>query len=201
MTTAFDEAMFNSMPPTRRGGSAYARYLDALRQVGDVTLLTDPDDAGWALAAAQLEGVLDLLRTSAAEPEEGPAGRRPDLPGRGHPLLPAFRVVEIDETRAVAVGTFSTLFTGFRAVHGGMLSVVLDEVFGLNVAVASGKTTRTAFLNVDFRSLTPVGEELRIETEIERHERRKYFMRGRVLAGDRLCADAECLAVVVRGQD
>jgi acyl-coenzyme A thioesterase PaaI-like protein len=99
------------------------------------------------------------------------------------------------------VSSFSALLTGWRAVHGGMLSMVLDEIFGLTVAVATGKGTRTAFLNVDFPSLTPVDEELRIETQIERHEGRKYFMRGRVLAGDRLCAEAECLAVVLRGQD
>lgn len=188
------------MPPTDRGGAAYARYLDALRRVCDLTLHTDPEDEGWDAAAVRLEEIALILDAASAEPETGPAGRRPDLPGRGHPLLPSFRMLEMSETHAVAAGEFSPFFTGWRAVHGGMLAVVLDEIFGLTVAVASGAVTRTAFLNVDFRSLTPVGEQLRIETEIERHEGRKYFMRGRVLAGDRLCADAECLAVVLRDQ-
>jgi acyl-coenzyme A thioesterase PaaI-like protein len=199
-TSAFDEAMFNSMPPTDRGGAAFARYLDALRRVGDATIDADPEEEGWDAAAARLEEVATRLEAARAEPEVGPVGRRPDLPGRGHPLLPAFRIVEVGATSAVAIGEFSPFYTGWRAVHGGMLSVVLDEIFGLTVAIASGAVTRTAFLDVDFRSLTPVGEELRIETEIERQEGRKWFMRGRVLAGERLCADAECLAVVLRDQ-
>jgi hypothetical protein len=96
MTTAFDEAMFNSMPPTQKGGAAFARFLDALRRVGDVTLMTDPDDDEWTEAAAQLERVAELLEFSAVEPEVSPAGRRPDLPGPGHPLLPAFRMIDRD---------------------------------------------------------------------------------------------------------
>jgi acyl-coenzyme A thioesterase PaaI-like protein len=191
-------AMFLAIPPTDRGGAAYARYLESLRRVGDLTMLSDPDEAGYEAAADRLDEVAALLESAAAEPEAGPAGRRPDLAGRGHPLLPGFRIVEADATHAVALGEFSPLFTGWRAVHGGMIPVVLDEVFGLMISYAAGEVTRTAYLNVDFRSLTPVGEPLRIETEISRHEGRKFFMKGRVLAGERLCAEADCLAVVVR---
>jgi acyl-coenzyme A thioesterase PaaI-like protein len=191
-------AMFLAIPPTDQGGAGYVRYLDALRRVGDLTMLSDLDESGYDAAADRLDEVAARLEAAAAPAEAGPAGRRPDLPGRGHPLLPGFRITEVDETHAVALGTFSPLFTGWRAVHGGMIPVVLDEVYGLMIAVAAGEITRTAYLNVDFRSLTPVDEELRIEVELDRREGRKIFLRGRVLAGERLCAESDCLAVVVR---
>ncbi|WP_235735286.1 PaaI family thioesterase [Nocardioides alcanivorans] len=56
---------------------------------------------------------------------------------------------------------------------------------------------RTAYLKVDYRSLTPVGRTLRARVWVDRIEGRKLFARGTLHDGDRLCAEMDGLFIEV----
>jgi hypothetical protein len=55
--------------------------------------------------------------------------------------------------------------------------------------------SRTAFLNLDYRSITPIEEELRVTAWFEAEQGRKRFLRGTLHHGDTLCAEAHGLFV------
>ena len=82
------------------------------------------------------------------------------------------------------------------AVHGGMIALVFDELLGCLGAMREvGGFTGT--LTIRYRSLTPIGEKIRMRAWIDRVEGRKTFIRGSFHRGEpgsgeeRLCAEAE----------
>jgi acyl-coenzyme A thioesterase PaaI-like protein len=118
------------------------------------------------------------------------------LPGRGHPLLPPV-VRRRTDTGVVGVVTFTDAHLGAgQAVHGGQVGLLFDEVLGGVAATAA--VSRTVSITVHFRSLTPIGIELTIEGWVERVDGRKVFVGGRLLDGERICAEAEGIFVAVR---
>ena len=98
--------------------------------------------------------------------------------------------------RVVGTVTYTDAHAGAgEAVHGGQVTLLFDDLLG-GVAGAVA-TSRTAYLNVDYRSLTPIGVELRVEGWVDRVEDRKIYVRGHLLDGGRVCAEAEGLFVAV----
>jgi len=76
------------------------------------------------------------------------------------------------------------------AVHGGIIALVFDELLGSLGAMRDiGGFTGT--LTIRYRSLTPIGEKIRMRSWIERREGRKTFVSGTMHVGERLCAEAE----------
>ena len=117
------------------------------------------------------------------------------LPGRGHPLLPPV-VRCADPGRVIGTVTYTSVHAGAgEAVHGGQVMLLFDEVLG-GVAGAEA-ASRTASLTVDYRSLTPMGTELTVEGWVDRVDGRKINVSGRLLDGDRVCAEAHGLFVAV----
>jgi acyl-coenzyme A thioesterase PaaI-like protein len=118
-----------------------------------------------------------------------------ELPGRGHPLMPPLLRRE-EDGRTVGTVTYTDAHAGAgEAVHGGQITLLFDDLLG---GIASEVArSRTAYLNVDYRSLTPMGVSLRVEGWVDRVEDRKIFTRGRLLDGERVCAEAEGLFVAV----
>ena len=57
---------------------------------------------------------------------------------------------------------------------------------------------RTAYLTVNYRAITPIEVELRLEASVDRTEGRKTWATGRLYDGERLVADAEGLFVKLR---
>jgi acyl-coenzyme A thioesterase PaaI-like protein len=118
------------------------------------------------------------------------------LPGRGHPLLPPVIRREADDARTMGTVTFTNAHAGAGdAVHGGHVTLLFDEILG-GVA-GSAAASRTASLTVNYRSLTPLAVELTVEGWVDRVEGRKIYVRGRLLEGVRVCAEAEALFVAV----
>jgi hypothetical protein len=58
--------------------------------------------------------------------------------------------------------------------------------------------SRTAFLHVNYRTITPIETRLSIEAHFESEEGRKRILRGVIRDGDTVCADAEGLFVALR---
>lgn len=118
------------------------------------------------------------------------------LMGRANPLAPPLRL-QIEDDRVVGTATFDSAYEGPPGcVHGGLVAAAFDEVLGL-AQMHAGQPGMTARLIVNYRSPTPLHEELRLEGRVARVEGRKTFCTGEIHAGDRLCAEAEGLFVAL----
>jgi acyl-coenzyme A thioesterase PaaI-like protein len=110
--------------------------------------------------------------------------------GRCNPIAPPveFRV----EGREIhAEHAFDAPYNGPPAsVHGGVIAAVFDELLGSNGAMLEiGGFTGT--LTIRYRSLTPIGQPIRMRSWIDRQEGRKIFICGTMHFGDTLCSEAE----------
>jgi hypothetical protein len=122
-----------------------------------------------------------------------------DAPARGLPLVPPFVCDHVEElVRLSGRVTFSRYFLGGNAAaHGGSLPLLFDELCGRIAGVRDGRPCRTAYLKVDYRSITPIEAELQFDAWLERIEGRKVYVRGTLKDGDRLCAEADSLFVIL----
>lgn len=76
------------------------------------------------------------------------------------------------------------------------MAFIYDNVLG-RLASRARPRSRTAFLNVDYRSVTPVGVELTISARIDRIEGRKIWTTGEMRNGDVLLTEAQGLLLVL----
>jgi acyl-coenzyme A thioesterase PaaI-like protein len=180
------------------GGDEFAGFIVALRTLlDDVTAARAPVDV-WADAAQRVTQLDELLAAYRVPESEQIVGNRHDLPGRGQVLAPAVHVDEVDASHVAARVTFGRHFVGNGAVHGGALPLVFDEILGRLANTAGRSRSRTAYLRVNYRSLTPIDVELTLTGRFVREEGRKRFLVAELREGDRLCADAEGLFVALR---
>lgn len=88
--------------------------------------------------------------------------------------------------------TFGRYFLGGGgAVHGGAISLLFDEVLGRLASSGDRAPARTAYLHTDYRSITPIGEELAVRAWFVSEQGRKRILRATITHGDTLCAEAE----------
>ncbi|OMC11547.1 thioesterase [Mycolicibacter heraklionensis] len=155
----------------------FARFLATMRRLQDLAVSTDPDDATWEDAADRVETLVELLEKFPAPQAVAPAGRAPSLPGMGSLLLPPWRVSRFEPDGVSMTGSFSRFHVGGNfAVHGGVLPLLFDWMFGMVVHAANRPISRTAFLHVDYRKVTPIDTPLEAHARIERAEGRKAFI-------------------------
>jgi len=152
-------------------------------------------------AAAKITELLSEISALAAEyavPERDRFdGMRPDLPGRGNPLLPPYIVDSVEEGVTRGRVTFSRYHVGGNgAVHGGTHPLLFDDVLGHLTNAQFPTVARTAYLKVNYRAVTPIDVELRYEATLDRAEGRKRFASGRLFGPDgTLLADADALFI------
>ncbi|WP_406814685.1 PaaI family thioesterase [Mycobacterium sp. M23085] len=182
--------------PDVRGGSPDVRpvadapaelgpFVAALRRLQDLTVSTNPDPALWAAAAEHLETACALLDSHQVPETEAVAGRVLSLPGLAHPLMPPWMMTESGPDGVRMTGHFSTAHIGGnRAVHGGMIPLFYDWLFGMVVTTADIRPTRTAYLHVDFRSVTPIDQPLTAQGHITSVDGRKVFIDATMTAAD-----------------
>jgi acyl-coenzyme A thioesterase PaaI-like protein len=114
-------------------------------------------------------------------------------------LIPEFAVDRSSDHSVTGRVTFTPFHHGGGgAVHGGVIPMVFDQVLGRLTNVPGRGRARTAYLHVNYRQVTPIGTELRLDATIEREEGRKIFAGGRLRRGEELLADAEALFVRLR---
>lgn len=172
----------------------YAEVVDAFRDM----------HAALAASAPTLDlarSLTEQFRTAAAQltsqraDEKQRLARRPDPSGRGgHPSLIPYRVDSSDETSLSATVTFTDAHLGGNgAVHGGIIPLLFDDVLGIFVSTVAQPGSRTAFLKINYRKITPIGRPLRVTVTIDAIDGRKTWITGRLLDGDETLADAEAL--------
>jgi acyl-coenzyme A thioesterase PaaI-like protein len=162
-----------------------SRFIAAMRRLQDLTVSTKPQSAKWTTAAEQVENVCALLEDHQVAEGQAPAGRVIELPGLGHPLLPPWTVVDSGPDGVTMEGLFTRSHVGGNsAVHGGMIPLLYDWHFGMIVSTAGLSPSRTAYLHVDYRNITPADEPLTAHGGISEIDGRKAFVTATMTAAD-----------------
>jgi acyl-coenzyme A thioesterase PaaI-like protein len=158
---------------------ALGRFMAAVRRLQDIAVSANPDGSVWGDAAVLIEDVCRRLEEHSAPEGVAPAGRTTDLPGNGHPLMPPWQVVESRADEVTMRGHFTRFHVGGNgAVHGGVIPLFYDWHFGMVVSAAGRPDSRTAYLHVEYRRVTPTDEVLQSRAWIDRVDGRKLFVRA-----------------------
>jgi len=182
-------------------GPGFGRFVAAMRRLQDLAMSADPDDDVWDEAADRAAALADLLGPFEADEGRAPAGRSPALPGMGSLLLPPWTLTRYAPDGVEMTGYFSRFHVGGnRAVHGGVLPLLFDHTFGLVSHAAGRPISRTAFLHVDYRNVTPIEAPLLVRGRVTSAEGRKAFVSAELVdargPGETLLA--ECHGLMVR---
>lgn len=178
-------------------GPGFGRFVAAMRRLQDLAVSADPDDEVWDDAADRAEALLELLDPFAAEEGVAPAGRTPNLPGMGSLLLPPWKLTQYGPDGIAMTGHFSRFYVGGNsAVHGGVLPLLFDHMFGTISHAAGRPISRTAFLHVDYRKVTPIDVPLVARGRVTATEGRKAYVSAELVdAEEALLAEANGLMV------
>jgi acyl-coenzyme A thioesterase PaaI-like protein len=185
--------------PTGEEGRPFAELIAELRRVQTLANSVRPSRQVAEAVTGRLSEIAELLTPWVVPEQRALAGKRRDLPGRGHSLLLPFVVDEQEDSSITGRVIFDRFYLGGNgAAHGGTLPLLFDEVLGM-LGNSGGRTrARTAYLHVNYRAITPVDHELVLRAAIGREEDRKRFVTGTLHDGERLVADAEGLFVELR---
>jgi acyl-coenzyme A thioesterase PaaI-like protein len=192
-------AAFERRRARRPASDGFLDMIEALRRLQDDVTAAAPPAELVAEITHTLTTLSERLRPHAVPERDQVSGHQTDVPGRGQAMSPVITIDEADELTARGRVTFGRFYLGGNgAVHGGAIPLMFDELLG-RLANSGGRVpSRTAYLHVNFRNITPVGRELRLEGRFESEEGRKRFLAGELYDGDTLCADAEGLFVQLR---
>ncbi|OHT87935.1 PaaI family thioesterase [Mycobacteroides saopaulense] len=195
--TAHEGGGFNPPDPTLKGGPDYGRFIDALRTLQDRARAALPPDEVVTELANQLDAMNELLAPYEVSEWDSPSGRRTDLPLRGNILLVPMTIDSFDNGVLAGTATFGRYHLGRNgAVHGGCLGLLFDTIFGTgSMLLTDLRKLRTAYLNVNYRKITPIEKELQYDCTLQRVEGRKVFLTSRLLDGDDVLAEADALFV------
>ena len=197
-------------PSTSEGSGAFEqkrRLAAAMRLVIERLVASNAPEEELRRAAEQLERYAEHLRThprlghfqgyaeSANAGDVGAFFDQSPLIGLANPLAPPIRLSKTGERTAEGRVRFGSAYEGPPgSVHGGFVAAAFDEVLGFTQSLG-GSPGFTGTLVVRYRVPTPLHTELRFEGWIDRVEGRKTFASGRVLAGDRVCAESEAIFI------
>ena len=161
------------------------RFVAAMRQLQDLAVSADPGDDVWDDAADRVAALVELLGPFKADEGQAPAGRTPDLPGMGSLLLPPWILTRYAPEGVEMTGHFTRFHVGGNhAVHGGVLPLLFDHMFGMISHAAGRPISRTAFLHVDYRKITPIDEPLTVRGRVTSTEGRKAFVAAELVDND-----------------
>ncbi|AYM42599.1 MULTISPECIES: PaaI family thioesterase [Mycobacteroides] len=195
--TAHEGGGFNPPDPTLKGGPDYGRFIDALRTLQDRARAALPPDEVITNLANQLEAMNELLDPYEVSEWDSPSGRRTDLPLRGNILLVPMTIDSFDNGVLTGTATFGRYHLGRNgAVHGGCLGLLFDTIIGTGTMLLTDlRKLRTAYLNINYRKVTPIEKELQFDCTLDRVEGRKVYLTSRLLDGDDVLAEADALFV------
>ena len=166
-------------------GPGFGRFVAAMRRLQDLAVSADPEDGIWEDAADRAAALVELLGPFEADEGKAPAGRTPDLPGMGSLLLPPWTLTRYAPDGVEMTGYFTRFHVGGNhAVHGGVLPLLFDHMFGMISHAAGRPISRTAFLHVDYRKITPIDTPLAVRGRVTSTEGRKAFVSAELVDGD-----------------
>jgi acyl-coenzyme A thioesterase PaaI-like protein len=156
-----------------------------MRRLQDLSVSADPADDVWDDAADRAAALVGLLEPFQAAEGVAPAGRAPELPGMGSLLIPPWTLTRYAPDGVEMTGHFSRFHVGGNmAVHGGILPLLFDHTFGMIAHAAGRPISRTAFLHVDYRRITPIDVPLLVRGRVSSAEGRKAYVSAELVDGD-----------------
>lgn len=183
----------------RRAAPGWLDMVERLRLLQDAVAASTPPAGAVERVTALLAEAEALLEPHTADDDEQIYGRFLGVPGRGQALCPPLRLVEWSATELVGEVVFGAFHAGSNgAVHGGAVALFFDEAIGRLSDLGGRSRSRTAALNVNFRSVTPVGRPLVVRVTLAEESGRKRRLHGTLEDGERLCAEADGLFVALR---
>jgi acyl-coenzyme A thioesterase PaaI-like protein len=170
----------------------------ALRELQDVmTGAVAPSD-DVATATEHLRAATEILRPFEVRERDQVIGHR-GTPGRSQAMAPQLFIDSHDDQHVVGHVTFGRFYLGGNwAVHGGAIPLIFDEVLGRLANTGDRAMSRTAYLNVDYRAITPIGTVLGVRARFDSETGRKRFLSGEIVNGDVVCAEAHGLFVALK---
>jgi acyl-coenzyme A thioesterase PaaI-like protein len=161
----------------------FGRFVTAMRRAQDLAVAADAPD--WDAAADRVEELIAYLAPHEKPGGMAPAGRVASLPGAGSVLMPSWQVREFSP-EGVEVGVqFSRYHVGGNnAVHGGMVAMMFDVMCGIIIHSIGRPISRTAFLHVDYRNITPIDVPLTMRGWASKVEGRKTFVNAELRGPD-----------------
>lgn len=173
--------------------------ISNMRAFLDRLAMTRPGDALSAEMAQEVAALTRRLESAACPETDRICGRLHDMPGRAYLMLPPFVITAQDSHGLHGTVTFGTHFLGRNgAAHGGTVALLFDDILGRLVNAPGRGRSRTAYMHVDYRSITPVNTPLHFTVTIESEEGRKRILRGELFNGDTLCAEAHSLFIELK---
>jgi acyl-coenzyme A thioesterase PaaI-like protein len=178
--------------------ASYLGMIDALRVLQDrITGAAPSTELAAEVSRALTDLAVQLGEYAVDEPDQ--IADQVEVPGRAQGLVPMVHLDERDEQHAAGRVTFGRFYLGRNgAAHGGAIPLVFDDVLGRLSNTGGRPPSRTAYLHVNYRHITPVGRELQVTARFDREEGRKRFLSGELRDGGTLCADVEGLFVALR---
>ncbi|MCL2542168.1 MAG: PaaI family thioesterase [Nocardioidaceae bacterium] len=188
-----------------RQADLYGPFTQAIRDLVDAGLRTLVDGDDVRTAQAEIEAVTARLRK---EQIDGGFGVRYTPEGKGrawgnavmglrNAIAPPLTITIDADGRAVSDFHLGAAYEGPPGlVHGGMISMVLDQMLG-QAAGAGGRPGMTGTLTIVYRQGTPLGD-LRAEAWIDRSEGIKTWAKGHLIGPDGVTAEAEGIFVLPR---
>jgi hypothetical protein len=194
----------DAFPP----GPELARLVDALRRVTDLVVRPGAPPADIDAAAEHVEGAADRLEAS-TRPWRPSMLARPATDVTPHEFFPFSPMIgwysplaapmqcELRDGGVVGHATLGAAYEGPPGcVHGGVIAGLFDELLGVaNIAAGVGAMTGT--LTVVYRSPTPLYTDLHLEGRVRGIDGRKVNTSGTLSVGDRRCAEAEGIFILV----
>ena len=178
--------------------ASFPGMIDTLRVLQDRITSSVPSAELAAVVSRTLADLAIQLGAHAVDERAQIAGRM-GLPGRGQAMVPVIYLDEQDDQHAAGRVTFGRFYLGGNgAVHGGAIPLVFDDIMGRLANTGGRPPSRTAYLHVNYRSITPIDRELQLTARFGREEGRKRFLSGELRDGGTLCAEAEGLFVALR---
>ncbi|WP_069160594.1 PaaI family thioesterase [Nocardia altamirensis] len=200
--SAVDESRYErhgGFPKVSRAkiGQNFGPFVEAMRTLQDLAVSVDAPDDVFGDALAQAEQLIATLEPYRAPELQGPAGRAVELPGRGSLLLLPWRVLEAGPDGIAMTGEFRRFHLGGNgAAHGGVLPLLFDDLLGMIVHYAGRPISRTAYLHVNYRKITPLETPLTVRGRVDRIEGRKTFITAELVDEQgNVLADCEGLMV------
>jgi acyl-coenzyme A thioesterase PaaI-like protein len=179
--------------------TAFPAMVDALRELQDQLTGSNPPEQVAARIADTISALTRELAGYAVDERHQVAGHLVGVPGRGQCMVPVVEVTDFSDTHARGYVYFGRFYLGGNgAVHGGAIPLVFDELMGRLANTGGRPPSRTAYLHVNYRNITPIETRLAVEAQFDSEEGRKRRISATIRDGDTVCADADGLFVALR---
>jgi acyl-coenzyme A thioesterase PaaI-like protein len=159
---------------------------DSLRRLLEVVVRTEASGEDVLAAADAVDGIATLLGRKLREGPWAPDHNDPKpspyntVVGVGNPLAAPVVLTSVTPDGVLGTVRFGTAYEGAPGlVHGGVLSMVMDQMFG-EAGVAAGVGGMTVGLEIRFTAPTPLHADLEIEARVDESTDRLVTMSGSI---------------------